>query len=94
MAIPKSPTPEWPSTDVTLTMLVGPGRMPAVIANAWMLAGGERLFACIEIDDMPKHRSRHAAHFALIGPRAAVLAVLDQLRTAVERARPPEGDER
>jgi hypothetical protein len=75
-------------------MLVGPGRMPAVIANAWILAGRESLFARIEVDEMPKDRSHHAAHFALIGPRTAVLAVLDQLRTAVERTRPPEGDER
>lgn len=90
MAIPKSPTTEWPSTDSTLTVLVDAGRMPAVTASASMLSGSESVFARVEVDDMPKDRSRHSAHFALIGPRAAVLAALDQLRAAVDAARPSE----
>ena len=92
MSIFKSTTPSrvWPSTDATMTMLVGDGREPAVTASASMLAGGESVFARVEVDDMPKDRSRHAAHFALIGRRDAVLAVLEQLRTAVDQAQPPE----
>jgi hypothetical protein len=86
LAIPKSPTTERPSTDTTLTMLVDPSRMPAVTATASVVQGGESLFARVEAYDMPKERSRHSAYFALIGPRVAVLAVLDQLRAAVHAA--------
>jgi hypothetical protein len=33
---------------------------------------------------------RHACHFVLIGSRASVLAVLDELRAAVDAAQPPD----
>jgi hypothetical protein len=91
MPIPQSPTTEWPSTDATLTILVGPDRMPAVTASAAILVGTESVSARIEVDDAPKHRSRHSAHFAMLGDRASVLAVLDQLRAAVVAAQPPVG---
>jgi hypothetical protein len=89
MAIPKSPTTEWPSTDSTLTMLVDASRMPAVTASASMLAGSESVFAHIEVDDMPKDRARHSAHFALIGPRDVVLRVLASLVVSVQTAPVP-----
>jgi hypothetical protein len=92
VAIRKSPTGDWPSSDATLTMLVNAGAMPAVTASASILQGGESVFARIELDDMPKDRARHAAHFSLIGPRDTVLAVLRELRAAVDAAQvePPE----
>jgi hypothetical protein len=63
--------------------------MPAVTASASILQGDEGVFARIELDDVPKHAARHAAYFALIGPRDAVVAVL---RAAVDAAavEPPE----
>jgi hypothetical protein len=64
--------------------------MPYVTASAQMLVGSESLAARIEVDDAPRHHSRHSSHFAMLGDRASVLAVLDQLRTAVDAARPPE----
>jgi hypothetical protein len=71
-------------------MLVNAGAMPSVTASASILQGGESVFARVELDDMPKDRARHAAHFSLIGPRAAVVDVLRQLRAAVDAAQPPE----
>ena len=93
MAIPQSPTPEWPSTDSTLTILVGPDRMPAITASAQLLLGTESVSARVEVDDAPRHRSRHSCHLALLGDRASVLQVLDQLRAAVVAAQPPEAGE-
>ena len=93
MAIRKSPTSDWPSSDATLTMIVNAGAMPAVTASASTLQGGESVFARIELDDMPKHAARHAAHFSLIGPRDAVVAVLRELRAAVDAAQAPEPEQ-
>ena len=93
VAIRKSPTGDWPSSDATLTMIVNAGAMPAVTASASTLQGGESVFARIELDDMPKHAARHAAHFSLIGPRDAVVAVLRELRAAVDAAQAPEPEQ-
>jgi hypothetical protein len=87
MAIGK-PTPDWPSTNVDLTMLVNPGAMPRVTATASILQGAESVFVLVEVDDMPKDRPRHAARFVLIGDRASMVAVLRQLRLAVDAAQP------
>jgi len=65
----------------------GAATMPAVTASASILQGDEGVFARIEVDDIPKHAARHAAHFALIGPRDAVVAVLRELRAAVDALR-------
>jgi hypothetical protein len=81
---------DHPSTDATMTMLVGNGRMPIVEASANLIQGSESMFARIEVDTMrPGQPERHACHFVLIGSRASVLAVLDQLRDAVHTAPAP-----
>jgi hypothetical protein len=82
----KSPTPEWSSTDATVTVLVGSGRMPAVSAAANLIQGTESVSARVDVDDMPSGRARHSIHLALIGDRAAVLDVLGQLAAAVDAA--------
>ena len=64
-------------------VLVDHDRMPAVSASAAIIRGSESVFARLEVDDMPADRARHAIRFALSGRRADVLAVLEQLRTAV-----------
>jgi hypothetical protein len=70
-----------------MSMLIGDGRMPAVAASASILAGGESLFARLEVDDMPSSdRPRHAVRFSLIGTRAAVRRVLAELLAAVDAA--------
>jgi hypothetical protein len=85
---------DHPSTDATLTMLVGDGRRPIVEASANLIQGSESMFARVEVDTMrPGQPERHACHFVLIGSRPAVLAVLDELRAAVDAAQPPEPDQ-
>jgi len=69
-------------------LLVGPATMPAVSASASIIRGSESVFARVEVDDMPKDRARHAVRVAVIGLRVAVLALLDELRAAVDAARP------
>jgi hypothetical protein len=82
-----------PSTDATMTMLVGNGRMPIVEASANLIQGSESMFARVEVDTMrPGQPERHACHFVLIGSRASVLAVLDELRAAVDDAQPARPD--
>jgi hypothetical protein len=86
MAMFKSPTADWPSTDATMTVLVGAQRMPAVSAAANLIGGTESVSARLDIDDMPSGRARHSIHLALIGERSAVLDVLGQLAAAVDAA--------
>jgi hypothetical protein len=93
LTIPQHPTSERPSTDSTLTMLVGPERMPITEASASVIQGRESMFARIEADTGVKAPERHAAHFVLIGTRAAVLQVLDQLRHAVIAAPVPTAED-
>jgi hypothetical protein len=89
------PGQPWPSTDATLTLLVGPERMPLVEASASMIQGGESMFARVESDTGVRGPERHACHFVLIGSRASVLAVLDELREQVRAAPVPiAGDDR
>lgn len=79
-----------PSTDASLTILVGDGRMPLVEASANLIQGQESMFARVAVDTMrPGQPERHAITFALIGTRASVLQVLDELRRAVAAAPPP-----
>jgi hypothetical protein len=89
---------DHPSTDATMTMLVGDGRTPIVEASASIIRGSESMFARVEVDTGVHGPERHGAHFVLIGSRAAVLAVLDQLRTEVRTAPIPvagtDGDDR
>jgi hypothetical protein len=80
----------WPSTDVSMTMLVGDGRMPLVEASANLIQGAESMFAWVAVDTLPGQPERHAITVALIGSRASVLRVLDELRDAVRSAPPPE----
>jgi hypothetical protein len=78
---------EHASTDAALTMLVVPGRELTVTTSASIIQGAESVFARIEVDTMrPSQPERHAARFALIGPRAAVQGVLAQLAAAVDAA--------
>ena len=78
---------ERASTDAALTVLVDPGRELTVTASASTIQGSESVFARIEVDTMrPSEPERHAARFALIGPRAAVRDVLAQLVAAVDAA--------
>jgi ribulose 1,5-bisphosphate carboxylase large subunit-like protein len=78
---------EHASTDAALTVLVAPGRELTVAASASRIAGTESVFARIEVDTMrPSASERHAARFALIGPRSSVLDVLAQLAAAVDAA--------
>ncbi len=96
MSVWKSPTPAgpWPSTDTTMTILVSDGVIPAVSASASIIHGTESVFARVEVDTLrPGGPARHAARFALIGPRAVVVAVLRDLRAAVDAAQPPEPGE-
>ena len=86
-AHPAMPGRAWPTTDATMSMLVGDGRAPAVTATASTLAGGESVFARLDVDDMPSgDRPRHSVHFSLIGTRTAVVAVLGELLAAVNAA--------
>jgi hypothetical protein len=80
---------DHPSTDATMTMLIGPDRMPITEASASIIRGGESMFARVEVDTGVHGPERHAAHFVIIGRRADVLAVLDQLRHAVIAAPVP-----
>jgi hypothetical protein len=77
---------EHASTDVALTVLVAPGRELTVTASASRIAGSESVFARIEVDTGVKASERHAARFALIGPRSSVVDVLAQLVAAVDAA--------
>lgn len=78
---------EHASTDTALTVLVAPGRELTVTASASRIAGAESVFARIEVDTArPSGPERHAARFALIGPRSSVLDVLAQLAAAVDAA--------
>jgi hypothetical protein len=78
---------EHASTDAALTVLVAPGRELTVTASASIIQGAESVFARIEVDTMrPSQPERHAARFALIGPRSSVRALLAQLVAAVDAA--------
>jgi hypothetical protein len=81
--------PDHPSTDTTMTMLVGDGRTPFVEASASIIRGSESMFARVEVDTGLHGPERHACHFVLIGRRADVLGVLNQLRVAVVNAPVP-----
>lgn len=93
MAIGKRPTPDWPSTDCGMVMLVRRDAIPVVSANASILQGSESVFVLIDADDLPKDRARHHTHFSLIGSRDAVLDVIRQLRAAVDAAQPSAPEE-
>ena len=78
---------ERASTDAALTVLVAPGRELTVTASASIIQGSESVFARIEVDTMrPSESERHAARFALIGPRSSVRGALAQLVAAVDAA--------
>jgi len=66
-----------------------PDRSPIVEASASIIQGSESMFARVEVDTGIHGRERHACHFVIIGRRADVLAVLDQLRHAVVAAPVP-----
>jgi hypothetical protein len=78
-----------PSTEVVVTLLVGPGHMPTIEASASIIHGSESTFARIEADTGVHGPERHAVRLVLIGRRAAVLEVLDELRRAVIAAPVP-----
>jgi hypothetical protein len=89
---PDSPTrrPPAPGTAATVHLLVGDGRMPVVSADVALVVDRPVAYLRLQVDDVPRSGTRHTCDISISGPPADVAALVDQLRAAVDQARPPE----
>jgi hypothetical protein len=81
-----------PGTAVAVHLLVGGGRIPLVAADLRQIVDKPIVYLRAEVDDVPRHGTRHTLDVTFSGPPADVAALVAQM-TAALRAAEPTGDE-
>jgi hypothetical protein len=75
-----------PGTNVTVHLLLGDGRQPAVTAQLGEAADQPILYLRLQADDTPRHGTRHAVDVSISGPPADIAALVIAIDAEVQRA--------
>lgn len=83
-----------PGTAVAVHLLVGGGRIPLIAADVRRVVDQPIVYLRAEVDDVPRHGTRHTLDVTFSGPPADVAALVAQMAAALHAAQLTEDEER